>query len=461
MKKVFITVLLSVIALSFTTSTFAYTGEIVNFDIDNQRVDYTDKFNPYEPLVPEQDLDDEINSDGPEIAPMAICANKDSYEGNNSFSAASFVKMSSPGISYQYKYIYATLHQDPWWCFGGTDKDYYLFNVEKTSSVNIQLSNIPSANDYDFAVYRSDQSHVITSAAPNNNIDEKTITLTPGQYYIYVYSFRGYDDTNQYTLRIRIIQTSSAYDSWSMSTIDSSYSSAKGAIWRSEVGIPDVIVDASKAEGKLVPIYKNLVKTRVIIWDNQTMSAVSNELSMFQQQLTNLKNTYGVYDTILNFGLGASGSQVVLNWAAKKAGQTVASGALYGVTAVLTVAQLVVTNQIESLDSAINDTNILIAGLNSVYGTAVVEIIFTANINTLKVWYDYSMSYYTSYNIEYKIHTNRNTYVLQENMSSNMFAGDITFQYSSTPLSTEIQNMINTKKERDRLLGIIIFPFAP
>lgn len=42
-----------------------------------------------------------------------------------------------------------------------------------------------------------------------------------------------------------------------------------------------------------------------------------------------------------------------------------------------------------------------------------------------------------------------------------MFAGDITFQYSSTPLSTEIQNMINTKKERDRLLGIITFPFAP
>ncbi|MCL1816479.1 MAG: pre-peptidase C-terminal domain-containing protein, partial [Clostridiales bacterium] len=72
-----------------------------------------------------------------------------------------------------------------------TDVDYYKFTLTSTSSVTVNLSNIPSGCDYDLKLHNSAGTQVGISTAASNNPETITMTLNAGTYYIQVYPWTG------------------------------------------------------------------------------------------------------------------------------------------------------------------------------------------------------------------------------------------------------------------------------
>ncbi len=109
----------------------------------------------------------------------------DKFEINDSFDTA---KPASSDIQ-------ATIHHM-------FDQDYYYFVVDKaSSSVNIQLKNIPAGTDYDIVLYDSNKRLVTGSYKGGVSNEYINRTLYKGTYYIKIYSYKGCSDSS-YLLQI-------------------------------------------------------------------------------------------------------------------------------------------------------------------------------------------------------------------------------------------------------------------
>ncbi len=106
----------------------------------------------------------------------SISYNSDSYEPNNTMSAATYLSSSTS--------LYATIHNS-------TDVDYYRLVITTPRSVSISLSNIPANCDYDLELW--DSSHVIArSLNGGTSVETINTTLSVGTYYIRVFPHSGY-----------------------------------------------------------------------------------------------------------------------------------------------------------------------------------------------------------------------------------------------------------------------------
>lgn len=124
-----------------------------------------------------------------------ITGGGDSYEPNNSFSAASDL-----GIVSTNKSIYATINSK-------YDMDYFKFKLNGAAQVSFYLNNIPSGCDYDLEIY--DQNNNLIKSSSNNGTTSENIQLylNPNKYYyIKVKSYSGMSDSS-YNLRINIDQS--------------------------------------------------------------------------------------------------------------------------------------------------------------------------------------------------------------------------------------------------------------
>jgi hypothetical protein len=137
----------------------------------------------------------------------------DKYEPNNATTAATSI--SSNAIITD-----ANIHAT-------SDNDYFMFTVSATSSVTIQLSNIPSGCDYDLELYDSSNTRKANSTAGSNNPESIAISLTSGTYYIKIYSYQG-SSTSFYRLQVnsQVAVTGDRYESNNTTTAATSISSS-------------------------------------------------------------------------------------------------------------------------------------------------------------------------------------------------------------------------------------------
>ncbi|EOD01149.1 PPC domain-containing protein [Caldisalinibacter kiritimatiensis] len=116
----------------------------------------------------------------------------DDYEPNDYFSSAE--RISGSGET-----LYANIHNED-------DEDYYKFTLSGEAEVDIQLTSIPSGNDYDLKLYDDNYDKIDSSTAGGNDSDEIIQTLDEGTYYIKVYSYDGFGE-DTYRLEVDINQS--------------------------------------------------------------------------------------------------------------------------------------------------------------------------------------------------------------------------------------------------------------
>ena len=152
--------------------------------------------------------DYEIVVDENEYSTMATDP-KDEYESNNSFSAATRINSQPTGAPQSFPFsISATLHRETW-LWGAIkrdiDEDYYRLDVFGNAKINVKLRNIPEGCDYDLKLYKfdnvryaeADDISFITSSINGGNAEENiNTTLTPGTYYLWVYSYNNTCDAS-------------------------------------------------------------------------------------------------------------------------------------------------------------------------------------------------------------------------------------------------------------------------
>ncbi len=117
-------------------------------------------------------------------------ANPDQYEINDSMSTATTINSGTN--------LYPTLHTD-------NDIDYFKFSIDTMSSLELDMTSIPSDTDYNIILYDSNGNTIESSLNGSNrseNIDEDS--LLAGTYYIKVYSYRNSTDSNTYKLAIEL-----------------------------------------------------------------------------------------------------------------------------------------------------------------------------------------------------------------------------------------------------------------
>lgn len=112
----------------------------------------------------------------------------DTYEPNNSFARA--YGPIAPNTNYE-SYI-----------FSGYDEDYYRFVVPQgCEGITAVLASIPAGCDYDYELYNP-YGQLVAGSWSWSNADER-IQYTPpwpGTYYLCVYPYDGYSDTDSYLL---------------------------------------------------------------------------------------------------------------------------------------------------------------------------------------------------------------------------------------------------------------------
>ncbi len=81
------------------------------------------------------------------------------------------------------------------------DQDWYKINIEQTCKVNLKLENIPANCNYDIRVYNSSTYCVGVSCCGSNYNEEIWTLLTPGEYYVKVYSYTG-SSQDEYVLTV-------------------------------------------------------------------------------------------------------------------------------------------------------------------------------------------------------------------------------------------------------------------
>lgn len=176
----------------------------------------------------------------------------DPNEDNDNFDKASTVYKVGQDEGHYGNWVQwgATINQKTsgWWLWETkyVDKDFYSFDVTVSGKLNVKLINIPSGCGYDMRLYKHTNSkdnslsklnfnnYLSISQNGGNNNEEIGFTVTPGTYYIAVYSYMD----NTWSEKSYLIQ----FEQTESNTIDSSknYNISNGrnnddlgAIWRS------------------------------------------------------------------------------------------------------------------------------------------------------------------------------------------------------------------------------------
>lgn len=112
----------------------------------------------------------------------------DPYEPNDSSSQAYGPLVS--GVIYR-SYVWSP-----------NDRDWYYINVSALNTITIDL-DVPSVADYDLYLYDSSATNLVAKSDSYGNGVDEHIEYEPnqiGKYYILVYPYQGYSDTDPYSL---------------------------------------------------------------------------------------------------------------------------------------------------------------------------------------------------------------------------------------------------------------------
>ncbi len=198
----------------------------------------------YEPIY--DDLYDDYSSELESFpSTYSADATKDDYESNDSFASSTLLSPSFSGTSSPYDYnktIYATLHRNEWlWGLWKreVDEDYYKIQVYGKAKLKINLDNIPQDCDYDLELYEFDNvkyceeddiSLLTYSRYAGTHRENIEKDILPNVYFIRVYSYKGFDAQNKYSLNINVDYQ---YNNESISNLK--YSNGAGAaMWISD-----------------------------------------------------------------------------------------------------------------------------------------------------------------------------------------------------------------------------------
>lgn len=194
-------------------------------------------------VVYENELDNNANSG----IMLLSTSTKDEYENNNSFEDAKLMFNSNPELlRTESGSIYASIHKEPWYYlfWRDIDEDYFYFNAYGNARLTITLTNVPANFDYDIELYMHpnetnssfddlrDEEPIAGSYKKYNNNELIDEYITPGTYYIRVYSYDGYSGDYDYKINYTL-----SYENQdkSISISDLRYNKgAKAAIWRSD-----------------------------------------------------------------------------------------------------------------------------------------------------------------------------------------------------------------------------------
>lgn len=256
-----------------------------------------------------------INPNASLIAPLA----SDPNENNDSFESASAVYAvgQDPGHYGNWVRWGATINQKTSgvWPFQKkyVDKDFYSFDVTVTGTLNVKLLDIPRGCNYDMRLYKQRNSksntldqmdfdkYLSISDNKGNADEEINYSVTPGTYYIAVYSYQDetWSDENYY-IEFKQVQTFTSARPQSYNIASGRASGDLGAVWKSDydpLGITPTLlkVDGAKYRFSSYGSYpyirhlferyrgqdKDIEYARVYVWDvgvRATLFAVAQEL---------------------------------------------------------------------------------------------------------------------------------------------------------------------------------------
>lgn len=239
MKKIFCIFLFVLIFIcSFIMSNFEVEANSFNSE------EYRPKDNYIAPAISGVIYENEsINQPNSNVMVLST-STKDQYENNNSFEDAKLIADANLGTNLEGSVI-ASIHKEPWYYlfWRDIDEDYFYFNVYGNAQVYITLTNIPPEFDYDIELYMhpnkvnsafadfNNVKPITGSYKKYNNNESIQVNVSPGTYYIRVYSVEGYSGDQYYKINYSI-----NYEDRANTNINElRYNKgAKAAIWRSD-----------------------------------------------------------------------------------------------------------------------------------------------------------------------------------------------------------------------------------
>lgn len=369
---------------------------------------------------------------------------KDSYETNNSFYSATRLNSKPSGKPTSFSVSrYATLHRESW-LFGliqrNVDEDYWRIDVFGNATLSISLANIPTGCDYDIQLHKhkniryckEDDIELVGVSVKNGNASEYiTKTVTPGTYYIWVYSYNDTSDAyNKYKLSASVTYTSGN----NASIAELKYNKgAKAALWVSDfdpcgikafensdkicVGYTSVETASARYENPFLnqlPTNTNIDQAVLYIWDTQLRNAIrawmTSMYSFVNNELENAKRykikIAGLNNTGSDFMTGASiAFQVLTDTGKIVSRKTIAIGS-YGLSVIPVAYSLILNCFLEEIDEIIlTKTNLLnyirdirtALEANGQTGDEVVRIYFKYKMTSESLWGLSQTNYYIDY----------------------------------------------------------------
>lgn len=260
-----------------------------------------------------------------ETMPMDVDPNED----NDSFEKASTVYFVGQDEGHYSNWVQwgATINQKTsgWWLWEKkyVDKDFYSFDVTVSGTLNVKLLNIPSGCDYDMRLYKHANSkdntlstlnfdnYLSISQKAGNANEEINYSVTPGTYYIAVYSYQDKTWSDEsYLIQFQQTETNTSSTTKNYYIPTGRSNGDLGAIWRSgynPVGIEPTSLSVDNAKYRfdcyknypyITHLYdkyngqdKDIEYARIYIWDvntRATIYAVAQELlNQIDEKLNN------------------------------------------------------------------------------------------------------------------------------------------------------------------------------
>ncbi len=127
---------------------------------------------------------------------------------------------------------YDLIDNYPSYQFWKTDHDhrYYKFIVQKDADITITLSSLPSGTNYDIKLYTEDAGYLGRSVNSGTTTETISKNLAPGVYYIFVYSYDGYNNSD--TFHLSVDYTKESYATYRLDMMQGTYDVA---VWESDL----------------------------------------------------------------------------------------------------------------------------------------------------------------------------------------------------------------------------------
>ncbi len=271
----------------------------------------------------ESSLDQTLIPDNVGSSNCEAISYNDSRENNDDFETATNVYSVGhweEGIYQHSAWLDATISQKTkgWWLWEEKyiDKDVYSFDACTYGTLTVTLSNIPTNCDYDLRAYRledgtdakasslSFDKYIAISNNSSNTSEKIILSVKPGTYYFYVYSYqeKTYDNDNPYHLLFEeLVDESRANTHYNIT--EGKSKGDIGAIWVSDykpLGYTPVTLKNSDAKVSFsnyndYPYIRDLANKYngddyinyavIYVWDLQLKAAISAMAGLLVQQI--------------------------------------------------------------------------------------------------------------------------------------------------------------------------------